>query len=274
MIYKRPETVDVTESDYLALYETKQEAKNRLFNIGAGVWEHPCWTNMDLPPQSEAFAAVQSPCIHIDLIKDFELPLPSESVDNFYCSHVVEHLPEIVVQNMLLDTYRCLRPGGCVRIATGPCADLDWQALQRGDMNWWFWMNDQDFIETVQRDLPPMTIYDRWLHHVATPRSVYSETECEIKYNSKELKNLINEHLDDPEPLLELLTKKLQFNYQFPGNHISWWNFTKLKLFLKNAGFKTIIRSAYGQSTSQFMRDLAFFDQTYPQISVYVEAIK
>ena len=142
MIYNRPESVKTSEKDYLSFYSNKQEAKNRQFNIGAGIWEHPFWTNLDLPAQSEAFAAIQAPCIHIDLVKDKELPIPADSVDNFYCSHVVEHLPETAVQNILLNTYRCLRKGGCVRIVTGPCADLDWQALRRGDINWWFWMND------------------------------------------------------------------------------------------------------------------------------------
>jgi hypothetical protein len=48
----------------------------------------------------------------------------------------------------------------------------------------------------------------------------------------------------------------------------------KLQTFLRNAGFKLIVKSAFGKSTSKFMRDLSYFDQTYPQISVYVEAIK
>ena len=46
------------------------------------------------------------------------------------------------------------------------------------------------------------------------------------------------------------------------------------KQYLSEAGFSVIYRSGYGQSRLWWMRDLRYFDQTYPQISVYVEAIK
>jgi hypothetical protein len=274
MIYKRPASINITEAKYLEKYASREEGKKKLYNIGAGTWEHPFWSNLDLPAQTEAYAAVQAPCIPIDLVKDKELPIISDSVDHFYCSHVIEHLPESTVQKMFNESYRCLVKGGCLRIVTGPCADFDWGALHRGDVNWWFWMDDADFIESVQRDLPPFTIQDRWLHHIATPRSIYSQTECDKKYDSQELINLIEKYKEDPESLFDLLTNTLEFDIKSPDNHISWWNFKKLKKFLDHAGFKTIIKSAFGKSTSLYMRDLGHFDQTYPQISVYVEAIK
>ena len=273
-IYQRPHSIEVSESDYLNTYSSTEEAKSRLFNIGSGSWSHPCWTNVDLPPQSEAFAAIQAPCIHHDLVAESALPLPSDSVDAFYCSHVVEHIPESAVFNFMRESFRCLRKGGVLRIVTGPCADLDWYAMLRNDFDWWFWMNEEDFAKTVERDHPPMTIYDRWLYHVATPRSTYSKTPSDKKFNASELRELVAQHRDNPEPLLDMLTQPLPFNYDSPGNHISWWNFAKLERFLRRAGFTTVFRSGYGQSTTRFMRDLRYFDQSYPQISVSVEAIK
>jgi len=274
MIYKRPYSVKVSENDYLSFFGSLENAKRSNYNIGAGVWSHPFWTNLDLPPQSEAFAAIQAPFIKIDLVNDKSLPIPSEMVNNFFCSHVVEHLPQIAVQNLFNETHRCLKKNGFIRITTGPCADLDWNALERKDSNWWFWMRDDDFKKNVINDLPPMTLEDMWLHHLATPHSIYSKTECNKKYSSEEIKFLVKEYKGNKTQLLDMLTSTLQFDYKYPGNHISWWNFEKLKKFLLNAGFKNIYRSAYGQSKSLFMRDLNYFDQTYPQISVYVEAIK
>ena len=273
-IYQRPHSVEVSQTEYLDSYSSLDEAKRRLFNIGSGSWSHPSWTNVDLPPQTAAYAAIQAPCVHHDLVAESALPFPSGLADCIYCSHVVEHIPEEAVRNFMREAFRCLDTGGCLRIVTGPCADLDWQALLRGDRNWWFWMNEAEFVATVERDLGAMSVYDRWLHHLATPRSPYSTTPCDEKFNASRLSALVSRHLQDPKPLLDMLTQALPFNYDSPGDHISWWNYKKLERFLRNSGFRTIFRSGYGQSTSRFMRDLRYFDQSYPQISVYVEAIK
>ena len=272
-IYQRPHSIEVSEADYLETYSSVDEAKRRLFNIGSGAWSHPCWTNVDLPPQTLAFAAIQTPCVYHDLVAEPALPFRSGSANGFYCSHVVEHIPESAVQNFMREAFRCLDKGGCLRIVTGPCADLDWYALLRGDRGWWFWMNDPDFVSTVERDLPPMSIYDRWLYHLATPRSPYSATPCDEKFDSSRLEALVARHRGKREPLLDMMTH-LPFDYASPGNHISWWNYGKLERFLRSAGFTTVYRSGYGQSSCRFMRDLRYFDQSYPQISVYVEAIK
>lgn len=274
MVYNRPISVEISDAEYLAIYGTAAKAKQRLYNIGAGTWSHAYWTNIDLPAQTEAFAAMQAPCIHHDLIAQSDFPISTETVDAFYCSHVVEHLPDNIVLNMMREAFRCLEKGGVFRIVTGPCADLDWNALLRNDANWWFWFRDTDLNKTVKKDMRLMSIYDQWVYSVATPRSPWSETECEKKYSSDEVKTLVEAHKENPYDLLDMLTKSIQFDYSFPGNHISWWNSIKLHDFLKKAGFSNIYRSGYGQSASMLMRDLRYFDQTYPQISVYVEAVK
>jgi SAM-dependent methyltransferase len=273
-IYSRPESVEVTPATYKELFGSDEAARERLFNVGAGQWTHPGWTNLDLPPQSEAYAKIQSPCVFHDLVAQKELPIPSDKAAAFYCSHVVEHLPQDVVENLMSEAHRCLRPGGVFRIVTGPCADLDWSALQRGDRSWWFWMDQPDFATTIQGDPTTMTVYDRWLHHLATPRSPYSRTPSDRKYDSAALEQLVVEHRDDPRPLLNQLTGGIPFSYKSPGDHISWWNYEKLASCLRAAGFRTVVRSAFGQSTTLIMRDTRYFDRTYPQISVYVEGIK
>jgi len=70
------------------------------------------------------------------------------------------------------------------------------------------------------------------------------------------------------------LTENIEFNINYPGDHLSWWNADKLVEYLKQSGFSVVYKSHYGQSHSYFMRDLNYFDLTYPQISLYVEAIK
>jgi len=273
MIYSRPASIDTSELDYLSQWTSVEAARKQLFNIGAGAWIHNCWTNLDLPPQSEAFAAIQAPCIYHDLVANEKLPIESGTAAAFYCSHVVEHLPDTIVSQLFSECYRCLEPGGTLRLVTGPCADLDWSAMMRRDSRWWFW-HDETVSESVGSQGKPQSIYDRWLHHVATPRSPWSSTYCDRKYTSSDIEVLVMNNKESPETLLEMLTTGLAYDYEAPGNHISWWNARKLKEYMEKAGFSSIKRSAYGQSDVWYMRDLKYFDQTYPQISVYVEARK
>lgn len=270
MIYNRPESVIIDIEQYISRYGSIEQARSSHFNIGAGVWEHPCWTNLDLPAQTKEFQKIQAPCMHHDLVNNSNLPIQSKSVDAFYCSHVVEHIPESAVLNMMKESFRCLNEGGFLRISTGPCSDLDWAALMRKDEQWWFW--DENF--NLEDATHPMTIYDRWLYEVATPKSPYSKTKCDKKYTSHEIETLVKKHKESPELLLDIVTDSIQFNPSSAGDHITWWNYDKLRDYLLEAGFKNIYKSGYGQSSSPQMRDLTYFDQTYPQISVYVEAVK
>jgi hypothetical protein len=43
---------------------------------------------------------------------------------------------------------------------------------------------------------------------------------------------------------------------------------------LKNAGFENIYLSGYGQSFSPVLRNIYFFDNTHPKVSLNVEAFK
>ncbi len=269
--YNRPESIIIDIEKYINKYGSVEQSKPKFFNIGAGMWEHPCWTNLDLPAQTAEFAKIQAPFVSHDLANNPKLPIESESVDAFYCSHVIEHIPESAVLNMMKESFRSLNKDGILRIVTGPCADLDWSALNRQDEQWWFW--DENF--KLEDGSPSrMTIYDRWLYEVATPKSPFSKTKNEKKYTSSEVEALVKKYKDSPNLLLDIVTDSIPFNASSAGDHITWWNYDKLREFLLKAGFKNICRSGYGQSNSSWMRDLTYFDQTYPQISVYVEATK
>ena len=274
MIYNRPLSIQLSNDEYLKDYIDLEEVKKHFFNLGAGNWQHPCWNNIDLPPQTPEFAAIQSPCIYHDFVNEKSLPISSNSVDAFYCSHVVEHITNDANTNLFKEVFRCLKPGGVFRIVTGPCADLDWNAILRKDENWWYFYDEPGFINSVLKNSSRMTIYDKWLYHIATPKSIFSNTKSKIKYTSNEIELLVNNNLTSREQLYDYLTNDIPFDIDSPGNHLCWWNFEKLKKFLEDSGFKTIIKSGFGQSSSYFMRDLNYFDLTYPQISVYIEAFK
>lgn len=64
-----------------------------------------------------------------------KLPFRDNTVDVFYSHHVIEHLPETRLLDHFRDMYRCLKPGGVIRVG-GPNADSAIRKLQEGDSPW------------------------------------------------------------------------------------------------------------------------------------------
>jgi hypothetical protein len=272
-IYNRQQSMNIDLEKYKSYFGSLQKSREKCFNIGAGAWNHEAWTNIDLAPQSEEFEKIQAPCIAHNIVENPELPIPHNTASLIYTSHVIEHLPEETVQELLVSVYKSLDKDGVLRIVTGPDSDTDWQAINRNDTDWWYFYDDF-FNQCKVKKGENITIYDKWLYHICTPRSFYSKTPCNTKYRGEEIGVLINRYKDKPSILWDMLAKGINFNIDNPGEHISWWNGDKLLDFLNKAGFRKVRISAYGQSSSVFMRDLNDFDETYPYISLYVEAIK
>ena len=64
-----------------------------------------------------------------------KLPFPDQSVDVFYSHHMIEHLPDSLLPFHCAEMYRCLKPGGCIRIA-GPSGDNAILKFIEGDNEW------------------------------------------------------------------------------------------------------------------------------------------
>lgn len=87
--------------------ETAPAASSALANIGCGVVFHPAWDNFDYHPLDERVR-------RLDLGQ--ALPFGPGVYEVCYLSHVLEHLPRERVPVLLADIFRCLRPGGVLRI--------------------------------------------------------------------------------------------------------------------------------------------------------------
>ena len=59
-----------------------------------------------------------------------EIPLRDQSVDCALCSEVIEHLPEIVLEHLLLEVFRILKPGGFFWVTTPNYLSL-WPVLEK-----------------------------------------------------------------------------------------------------------------------------------------------
>ncbi len=79
----------------------------KLLNIGCGSTFHSDWINIDI--------ASSSPEVReYDIRKN--LPYPDNEFDVCYSSHVLEHLTQIEAKNLLLESYRILKPNGIIRV--------------------------------------------------------------------------------------------------------------------------------------------------------------
>lgn len=132
-----------------------------------------------------------------------------------YTSHVIEHLPANTVQKLFDSVYQKLETGGIFRVVTGPDSDTDWDALQRNERDWrYFYSNvfsEEDF-----------TSANFWLMHLCSARSIFTETPCDKKYSDLEIKQLLIEYKENPSELRDILANDIEFNINYPGNHISW----------------------------------------------------
>lgn len=79
----------------------------KMLNIGCGKRYHKDWVNIDVAPPTDDV-------IRVNIIKG--LPFTDNSFDVVYHSNVLEHLPSQMGENMTLECYRILKPGGIIRI--------------------------------------------------------------------------------------------------------------------------------------------------------------
>ena len=72
-----------------------------------------------------------------DVWADLRNPLPfyDNTVDVFYSHHMIENLPDDFLPYHFKEMYRCLNPGGIIRIA-GPNGDSAIQKFLEGDLTW------------------------------------------------------------------------------------------------------------------------------------------
>jgi predicted SAM-dependent methyltransferase len=255
-------------------YPAESLTTRRFYNIGAGSFAHPYWTNVDFA--SDWYGTVQSAFVEYDLMALEPLPLASESAELVYSSHTVEHVSHDAVQNMLNESHRVLKPGGGIRITT-PDIMLDYAAYRRGDRHYYYWVDAWSRPGRWQQlyKRPPNTesITQLFLHHFASQLCDNDLDDTAVrKYGDAEVDDIFESR--PLEEALDFFASQCRFNADHPGNHINWWSHEKLERELRAAGFSDIYRSGYRQSRFAPMRETPLFDSTHPPISMYMEAVK
>jgi len=256
-------------------YPSESLNNKRFYNIGAGSFRHPNWTNVDF--QTEHYKKVQtSGMINYNLMELAPLPIESGLAEIVYSSHTIEHVSDEAVQNILKESYRILKPGGCIRLTT-PDAALVFKNYQRGDLNFWYWRDYYSqagiWEQKYTTPLSKASIHQLFLLLVAAQLCKIEISDSPTKkYTDSEIMEVFsNQSMEEG---LDFFTRQCVFNPECPGNHVNWWTYEKIFTFLEKAGFSEMYKSGYGQSLFAPLRNTSLFDNTHPKISLYVEAIK
>jgi len=265
----------ITLETYKKYFPEDSIKYRRFYNLGAGKFRHPYWTNID--KTSDWYKNIQEKegFIDYDFFSMEKLPIDSNSAELFYSSHAIEHIPNEEVLFLFKEAYRALVNGGTFRI-TCPNIDLDYRSLVGQDLDFFYFRNSPvlNKNKTFDMSVDEMDIEQAFVWHVASNASIHHTDGAENKISSQELRKIIANNTK--ENALDIMTARADVSKQklYPGNHINWFNHKKLTTFLEEAGFTTINNEGYGQSNSPVLRDISLFDHTHPKLSLYVEAIK
>ena len=268
------------ELDYSRFYSEESIRGRRFYNIGAGGFSHPIWTNVDHMSDWYRERLKDNVGIDWDLLSISPLPVEDAVAEAVYTSHTVEHVTDEAVANMFSEAYRILKPGGYFRVTT-PNIDLDYRAYCDGDREYFYWMDNAGYCHpdrypSIQLNRPgnEASVAQRFVWHLASNASTFhADTEAE-QVDDETLAKFFAEM--EYEKALDAVKSRASMKTQrkYPGNHINWWNESKLRRMLEAAGFTNIYLSGFGQSHCPAMRDVRLFDNTHPPISIYVEARK
>ena len=109
---------------YLKIYGEESVQKKSFYNIGAGSFNHPAWTNID--KISEWYSTNNKntfEVINFDLFSMDPLPIADKFAEIVYTSHTIEHIHDDAAQHIFEESFRILKDGGIFRITT-PNIDL------------------------------------------------------------------------------------------------------------------------------------------------------
>jgi predicted SAM-dependent methyltransferase len=266
------------DSLYTKIYPLTSLQNKNFYNIGAGNFFQPYWTNIDF--SSEWYSKSQkNDYINYNLFSLKPLPIDDETAEILYASHVIEHISDGAVQNLFNEAYRILKPKEIFRIIT-PDIVLLYRALKGNDLDFFNIINQFKNPNEYHRlkikiPLNKASIEQKFLYEVASQLSFITENFSSIKKVSDDELNDKFQEMSMEDALDFIISKTdLKVQNENPGFHINWFTEEKIRKMLKIAGFTNLFRSGWGQSTNPILRNTDLFDTTHPEMSLYFEAIK
>ena len=190
-----------------------------------------------------------------DILDMESLPFDDDTIELFYISHVLEHIPDKYIKHLFDEIYRCCEQSGGLRIVV-PDVEMAYSKIKNNDLYW--------FNRIKSKSKPIEKFFDMFCQEKY-------KGEIINKINKNDIyKNLGEMNMND---FFNHYTKNLTYNYR-TQHHLNWFSFVKLRKMLYNSGFNHIYRMSYNTSN--------FYDVVNQQIdfknrinwSMFVEAIK
>jgi predicted SAM-dependent methyltransferase len=232
-------------------------------NIGSGGKSYPYFINLDLPSDHYKNSQKNNNYISYNLSKD-NLPFENETVQNIFCSHVIEHVTDEDTLKLFSECIRVLKIGGTLRIT---CPDSKFLFEVSSFQNE-FWHRTYSKFETFyEKKMSVVLPFDFFIREISTNK---------LKFNSPFYKKImaVLPFLKYDEVVKEL-TKDNKQDITKPGNHINFFDFEKIKNILKEVctkkdliNYKIIHSKPHGSISMIMSEDL--FDQV-EYMSVFVD---
>jgi hypothetical protein len=266
--------IPVDTPQYVSLYGADSVKGRRFYNLGGGRFSHPCWTVIERYPGGQA----PPPHVHCDLMDLTPWPVESGKAELVYTSHTLQHVSMDAASFALTEAYRMLKPGGLLRVAV-PDILLSYKAWRRNDAGFFHWIGEYDEPGrwrkyNLKGPLSAASLGQVFLEDFAATASTLVAEGAEKRIGDEELEELFSTR-----PLEEALDYCIALcppalQSRFPFHRMNWFHEKKLLAMLRRAGFKDPYRSGYLQSAAPVLRNAAWFDRTYPELTLFAEAAK
>lgn len=228
-----------------------QSSKNNIMvDIGGGLLYRRHWKTMDFPTDHYLFVSGIID-YKFDLTSNDRFPFDDNSISCFFSSHTLEHIPKKYEQGILDEIFRCLKPGGVVRL-TMPDYDLAFEALQNNNIDF-FYMYEGNIEKRFLRLISYYYVDKESQKEFQNNFQKMTKEELANHYTDKITRNIVKDH-----------------DHEI---HVNWWNFAKTEKLLRKSGFTEIWKSKPQKSISENIRG-RYFDYTYPKLSLFVDARK
>jgi predicted SAM-dependent methyltransferase len=249
-------------------FDLKKDQNDLKINLGAGQWWLRHWYNLDAPFGVRSYKKnfIDYP---FDLCSQDKLPFSDGTVRMFYSSHCIEHIPQKYLEHVFNECCRSMKLEGVIRLTT-PDFDKACDAFEQQD--------EEFFIRTCSRTgtgeytytTDDFSIEQKFICYFAgTLSEQISDVEVAKLYKEMGRYKFADKILEN----LEL--NKIGATAGEVGYHSNWFSFEKLKSMLEGAGFSDVRRcSRSGSRFEEMRKPKSYFDQSYPKISLYVEARK
>lgn len=260
-IYNRIKDVKQDGIDIMCIYldinkiiKDKVECKTEGFsiNLGAGKWHKRNWKNIDWY-SDEIFVDYK-----LNLLEECGLPFKDNVVSKVFTSHLIEHISDENLENMLHEIHRVMQDNAILRI-TCPDADLAFEAYKNKEIDFFYSKNGVSLAgDTIERRL--VNFFASYEKNDYSGGPIVTDNEVKEKIDSLSKSDFI-----------KWCKNQIPLDAEYIG-HINGYYFEKLECMLKEAGFRNIIKSKFRKSSDIELRGEEFDNR--PQQSLFVECYK